>query len=81
MTDEAVYNPFDVLLLFQKRQFPTWWFETTTLSFWVEVRTERQVFVPCLEQLITSAQLLSAFDGNPEKCGSLVSLPPMLLCY
>ena len=32
-TGEAVYNPFDVLLLFQKRQFRAWWFETATPTF------------------------------------------------
>jgi len=29
-TGEAVYNPFDVLLLFRERQFRPWWFETAT---------------------------------------------------
>jgi hypothetical protein len=61
-TGEAVYNPFDVLLLFQKRQFRAWWFETATPTFLVDVLTERQVFVPSLEHLITSEQLLSTFD-------------------
>lgn len=26
----SVYNPFDLLLLFQKRAFRPWWFETGT---------------------------------------------------
>ncbi|NBC49763.1 MAG: AAA family ATPase [Gammaproteobacteria bacterium] len=61
-TGEAVYNPFDVLLLFQKRQYRAWWFETATPTFLVDLLTERQVFVPSLEHLITSEQLLSTFD-------------------
>jgi len=61
-TGEAVYNPFDVLLLFQKRQFRAWWFETATPTFLVDVLTERQVFVPSLEHLITNEHLLSTFD-------------------
>jgi hypothetical protein len=40
-TGESVYNPFDVLLLFQKRQFRPWWFETGTPTFLVDVLTER----------------------------------------
>lgn len=61
-TGEAVYNPFDVLLLFEKRQFRPWWFETATPTFLVDLLLERQVFVPRLEHLLASEQLLSAFD-------------------
>ncbi len=31
--EEDVYNPFDVLLLFQKRQFESYWYETGTPSY------------------------------------------------
>jgi len=61
-TGEAVYNPFDVLLLFQERQFRAWWFETATLTFLVDLLTERQVWLPQLGQLRADAELLSAFD-------------------
>jgi hypothetical protein len=61
-TGEAVYNPFDLLLLFQGRQFRPWWFETATPTFLVDLRTERQVWLPALGQLETDAALLSAFD-------------------
>jgi len=61
-TGEAVYNPFDVLLLFQKRQFRAWWFETATPTFLVDVLTERRVWLPQLGHLRADAELLSAFD-------------------
>ncbi len=61
-TGEAVYNPFDVLLLFQERQFRPWWFETATPTFLINLLTERQVWLPNLGQLETDAALLSAFD-------------------
>jgi hypothetical protein len=61
-TGEAVYNPFDVLLLFQKRQFRPWWFETATPTFLVDLLLERQVFLPQLGQLFASEALLSTFD-------------------
>ena len=61
-TGEAVYNPFDVLLLFQKRQFRSWWFETATPTFLVDLLTERQTWLPRLGQLRADTELLSAFD-------------------
>jgi len=61
-TGEAVYNPFDVLLLFQKRQFRPWWFETATPTFLVDLLTERETWLPALGQLQSDAALLSSFD-------------------
>ncbi|WPD21312.1 MAG: ATP-binding protein [Candidatus Electrothrix scaldis] len=63
-TGEGVYNPFDVLLLFQKRQFRPWWFETATPTFLVDLLTKRQVWLPSLNHLETDASLLSAFDTD-----------------
>jgi hypothetical protein len=59
---EPVYNPFDVLLLFQERSFRPWWFETGTPTFLVRLLLERQFFTPELGQLQTSIGLLSSFD-------------------
>ncbi|NBC48472.1 MAG: AAA family ATPase [Gammaproteobacteria bacterium] len=61
-TGEAVYNPFDLLLLFDARQFRPWWFETGSPSFLIELLTQRQTFLPDLGRLVASEQLLSAFD-------------------
>ena len=61
-TGEAVYNPFDVLLLFEKHQFRPWWFETATPTFLVDLLTERHTWLPRLGQLRADAELLSAFD-------------------
>ena len=61
-TGKAVYNPFDLLLLFQKRQFRPWWFETATPTFLVDLLTERRTWLPELGQLETDAALLSSFD-------------------
>ncbi len=59
---EAVYNPFDLLLLFQEREFRTWWFETGTPTFLVDQLTERGFFTPRLAGLRADEALLSAFD-------------------
>ena len=61
-TGEAVYNPFDLLLLFEERQFRPYWFETGTPTFLIDVLTERQAWLPELGQLESSADILSTFD-------------------
>ena len=58
----GVYNPYDVLNLFQKRVFGAYWFETGTPSFLVKLLAERKVFLPRLQALHTNAALLSSFD-------------------
>ncbi|MBS1223343.1 MAG: hypothetical protein H6R24_21 [Proteobacteria bacterium] len=64
-TGEAVYNPFDLLLLFERRQFKPWWFETGTPTFLIDLLTERESWLPELGRLETDADLLSTFDvGN-----------------
>jgi Predicted AAA-ATPase/PD-(D/E)XK nuclease superfamily len=64
-TGEAVYNPFDLLLLFKERQFKPWWFETGTPTFLIDLLTERESWLPELGRLETDADLLSTFDvGN-----------------
>ena len=40
---ERVYNPFDILLLFDSRQFAAHWFETGTPTFLIETLVERGV--------------------------------------
>ena len=59
---EAVYNPFDLLLLFQKRAFRPYWFETGTPTFLIDLLKARRFFTPQLERLYATEELLSAFD-------------------
>ncbi|MDD2729559.1 ATP-binding protein [Malikia sp.] len=61
-TGTSVYNPFDLLLLFQERQFKPYWFETGTPTFLVDLLTQRQAFTPELGQLVAMESLLSSFD-------------------
>ena len=61
-TGDAVYNPFDLLLLFQDRVFRPYWFETGTPSFLIDLLTQRQFFTPRLAGLRADDELLSAFD-------------------
>ncbi|MDP2751626.1 MAG: ATP-binding protein [Rhodocyclaceae bacterium] len=61
-TGEAVYNPFDLLLLFRNRAFQPYWFETGTPTFLVDLLAENKFFTPDLERLQSSETLLSTFD-------------------
>ena len=61
-TGDAVYNPFDLLLLFRKRVFRPWWFETGTPTFLVKLLTQRGYFTPNLAKTHAGERLLSTFD-------------------
>ena len=60
--EERVYNPFDILLLFDKREFKPWWFETGTPAFLVETLFRRRVSSVTLDGMLGTGDLLSAFD-------------------
>ena len=45
---EKVYNPFDILLLFDTRRFKAHWFETGSPTFLVKTLVERKVAAPSL---------------------------------
>jgi len=59
---EGVYNPFDILQLFKRRQFDNYWFETGTPTFLVDLLFERQVPTLRLDGLFSSGDMLSSFD-------------------
>ena len=60
--EEKVYNPFDILLLFDERKFGAWWFETGTPAFLVETLFRRRVSSVALDGMLGTGELLSAFD-------------------
>ncbi len=59
---ERVYNPFDILLLFDSRRFGAYWFETGTPKFLVDTLFKRQVRSVALDDMVGSSDLLSTFD-------------------
>ena len=59
---EEVYNPFDILLLFRRRKFGAYWFETGTPTFLLETLFNRRVSSVELGGMIGSSELLSTFD-------------------
>ena len=60
--EEKVYNPFDILLLFDTREFKAHWFETGTPRFLIDTLLRRGVASPELEGMSGTDTLLSAFD-------------------
>ena len=60
--DEKVYNPFDILLLFRRRRFAAYWFETGTPTFLIETLFKRCVSSLELGAMEGSDELLSTFD-------------------
>ena len=60
---ESVYNPYDILLFFQEgKKFKSYWFETGTPTFLMDMIRAKQYFLPDLENLEVSEQLLNTFD-------------------
>ncbi len=59
---DKVYNPYDVLLLFDSREFEAHWFETGTPAFLVDTLFKRRVSTVSLDRKVSPAALLSAFD-------------------
>ena len=69
---EKVYNSFDVLLLLRRREFDAHWFETGTPAFLLKTLFERRVSSVSLDGMMTTADLLSAFDvGGPSAAGHI----------
>ena len=60
--EEKLYNPFDLLLLFQTRNFEAHWFETGSPTFLFRMMMEREVSPMELENLTTDIRQISSFD-------------------
>ncbi len=60
--EEKLYNPFDLLLLFETRNFEAHWFETGSPSFLFRMMMDREVSPMGLEKLTTDAWQISSFD-------------------
>ena len=69
---EKVYNPFDILLLFDLRKFRAHWFETGTPTFLIETLLRRGVASPDLDGLTATDDLLSAFDVDEMSAEALL---------
>ena len=70
--DESVYNPYDILLLFDRREFDAYWFGTGTSTYLVDQLIERNVSAVALDDLLTTGELLSDFDVDQASIETLL---------
>jgi len=60
---EAVYNPFDILLfLANDHEFRNYWFETGTPTFLIKLIETGKYFIPAIETIEASDELIGSFD-------------------
>ena len=58
----GIYNPFDVLLLFDTREFKAHWFDTGTPTFLVKLLADQSWFTPDLARLKADEMELLSFE-------------------
>jgi len=61
---ENVYNPYDVLMFLWEKKYKSYWFETGTPTFLLELIKKRKYFIPNLENIEISETQMSEFDIN-----------------
>ncbi|MBN2232202.1 MAG: ATP-binding protein [Deltaproteobacteria bacterium] len=59
---ESVYNPFDILLFLDNREYGNYWFETGSPTFLIDLLAKRRVNLAELEHLTAGDTLLGSFD-------------------
>ena len=69
---ESVYNPFDLLLLFDKREFKAWWFETGTPTFLIETLVESNISTATIDGTLVSEDDLGKFEVGSIAPGALL---------
>jgi hypothetical protein len=60
--DLLVYNPFSILNVFSEYRFKSFWFETATPSFLVNLIKERDYPIPTIENLEVDEGAFSTYD-------------------
>jgi hypothetical protein len=59
---EPAYNPFDILLFLDTKDFRPYWFETGTPTFLMKLLVEKKYFIPDLEKLEVGEELIDSFE-------------------
>jgi hypothetical protein len=59
---ERLYNPFDILLYLDSKNFDSYWYKTGTPSFLIKLIKEREYDVSELENKIVKKNVLEKFD-------------------
>ena len=69
---EKVYNPFDILLYLDSKQFQNYWFESATPTFLLKLLFSGKYMVPELNSLQVGDSLLGSFDIDRIKVETLL---------
>jgi len=59
---DRVYNPFDILLFLDMKDFRPFWFETGTPTFLIKLLMKEKYFIPKLEELRAGDEIVEQFD-------------------
>ena len=59
---ERIYNPFDVLKLFKYKKFSNYWWESANPYFLIALLQKKSYYIPKLENLKVSEELLNSFE-------------------
>jgi len=61
--DNKVYNPYDILLFINNHcLYENYWWETGNPSFLIKTLQEQNYYIPNLENIIVSKEILNTFD-------------------
>ncbi len=62
-----LYNPYDILLFLDDKEYKPYWFETGTPTFLLELIKKRKFYIPQLEGIEITSSQMGEFDiGNIE---------------
>jgi len=70
--ETRLYNPFDVLLLFNDREFRPYWFETGSPAFLFDTLKAKSISPMELENRMAGRPLISKFDVNDIEAEALL---------
>ncbi len=59
---DKIYNPFDILRLFDSKEFKNYWWESGQSYSLIEMLKKGSYYIPELENLIVSDDILNSFD-------------------
>ena len=68
---EEVYNPFDILLYLDSKEFRSYWFETATPTFLIKLLETGQYYIPNLYNLSAGEEIIGSFDVDDIKVETL----------
>ncbi len=64
---DRIYNPFDILRLFDSSMFDNYWWESGNPYFLIKLLKRKNYFIPSLENLIVSKDLINTFEVDSLK--------------